>query len=65
VVLFLAPKADEEPRLEAFELEAPLPLFAKDVVRDAVGTCGMGRRILRLTRLLLLWERSAMCVRET
>lgn len=31
VVLFLAPTAEPAPRLEAFDLESPRPLFAKDV----------------------------------
>jgi hypothetical protein len=33
VILFFAPSPDPEPRFEAFDLEAPRPLFAKDVVR--------------------------------
>ncbi|KAE9015175.1 hypothetical protein PR003_g5216 [Phytophthora rubi] len=31
VILFFAPSAEPEPRFEAFDLDAPRPLFAKDV----------------------------------
>lgn len=32
VVLFFGPVSDPEPRLEAADLDKPLPLFGKDVV---------------------------------
>lgn len=63
VVLFFAPKADEEPRLGAFELEAPLPLFAKDVVRAAAISAASGQT----DELMQLCVRgcSAMCGQAT
>lgn len=52
VVLFFAPAATPEPRLEAFELEDLRPLFAKDVVRD--GCCaGCGCGTTRISHALL------------
>lgn len=32
VILFFAPESEPEPRFKAFDLEAPRPIFAKDVV---------------------------------